>query len=325
MTPHSKKKIALFAALLTLAGLALSEPIETVETEPHRITRSQAVLLGVTEGLTEYLPVSSTGHLILVAEAMGLGGFEKDAEGELVQGPLGPIMKPNPAINSFNIVIQIGAIIAVIGIYFKRILQMLSGLMGKDPVGRKLLINLLVAFTPAVILGLLFDDLIEQYLFSPLTVALALAIGGLVMIFSGKLFRHSSKPTFSIDELTWKQALLIGLIQCLAMWPGTSRSMVTILAGMGVGLSLTAAAEFSFLLALPTLGGATLYKMMTDWDVLSASVGADSLAIGITVSALIAALSVKFLLHHLHRHGLQPFGVYRIALAIGVVAYFTWG
>jgi undecaprenyl-diphosphatase len=273
--------------------------------------------------LTEYLPVSSTGHLILAADAMHLGGFARDKNGELVKGPLGPIMKSEPALNAFNIIIQFGAILAVISLYFKRIGEMVLGLIGRDEKGRKLLINLIVAFTPSAVVGLLLDNTIEKYLFSPLTVAIALAVGGVIMIVMTRHYHREQKHIGDVHDTTIRSALIIGLVQCLAMWPGTSRSMVTILAGLGVGLSMVASAEFSFLLALPTLTAATLYKTVSQWPALTASVGVDSLLIGIVISAVVAAFSVKFLIHHLTRHGLAPFGWYRIALASGLLYYFS--
>lgn len=322
-----KKIITIVSIILLTAAFVYGTPPQQPEIaneQPaHRITLSQAIILGVVEGLTEYLPVSSTGHLILAADAMHLGGYAHDENDELIRGPLGPIMEPNPAINAFNVVIQIGAILAVIGLYFGRISEMVQGLFGRNPQGLKLMINLMAAFIPAAIFGLLFDDKIEQYLFSPLTVAIALAVGGLAMLATGKLYHRDRKHIRDVNDLTIRCALIIGTVQCFAMWPGTSRSMVTILAGLAMGLSMTAAAEFSFLLALPTLSAATFYKVITQWDALSGTVGVDSLLTGIVISAIVAAVSVKFLIHHLTRHGLGPFGIYRILLAIGIVCYFA--
>jgi undecaprenyl-diphosphatase len=311
-------------ALCLLAGTVFGEPSSAPETpDAQRITLPQAVILGTIEGLTEYLPVSSTGHLILAADAMHLGGFAHGKNGEPVKGPLGPIMEPKPAVNAFNIVIQIGAIFAVVGIYFKRIVEMFQGLIGRNEKGRKLLINLIAAFMPSAVVGLLLAGPIEKYLFSPLTVAIALAVGGAVMIWMSKHYHRKEKHIGDVHDVTIRSALIIGLVQCLAMWPGTSRSMVTILTGLGVGLSMVASAEFSFLLALPTLTAATLYKTVSQWNALTTSVGFDSLILGIVISAVVAAISVRFLIHHLTRHGLAPFGVYRIALAIGVIYYFA--
>lgn len=319
---------SLYFLLAIISFCLLSRPACGVENTPEepekdRISFPQAVILGVVEGLTEYLPVSSTGHLILAADAMNLGGYAHDKNGDLISGPLGPIMEPAPAINAFNIVIQLGAILAVVGLYFKRICEMGNGLIGRDPKGLKLLMNLIVAFIPAAILGLLFDHTIEAYLFSPLTVAIALAIGGVVMILTSKIYHREKNHLSDVHNLGLRGALFIGLIQCLAMWPGTSRSMVTILAGLVVGLSMTAAAEFSFLLALPTLTAATLYKMVTQWDAISQTIGIYSLITGIVISTIVAAFSVQFLVHHLTRHGLTPFGIYRIFLAAGVLYYFA--
>lgn len=320
----SLKGISIYSLLLiTLlaSGSTFGETVQPPAT--NSISIAQATILGTIEGLTEYLPVSSTGHLILAADAMHLGGYAHDEDGNLIQGPLGPIMEPAPAINAFNIVIQLGAILAVVGLYFKRVREMGNGLIGRDPNGRKLLINLIVAFMPAAVLGLLFDDKIEAYLFSPLTVAIALAVGGVVMMLATRFYNRAEQHQQDVHNLTVRAALIIGFVQCLAMWPGTSRSMVTILAGLAVGLSMTAAAEFSFLLALPTLTAATLYKMVTQWDALTASTGLTGLLIGIVVSTIVAALSVKLLLKWLTRHGLAPFGVYRILLAIGVIYHFA--
>ncbi|MGE4488354.1 MAG: undecaprenyl-diphosphate phosphatase [Kiritimatiellales bacterium] len=308
--------------IFSLCCAVRGEPLPE-KPEPVRITMPQAMILGTIEGLTEYLPVSSTGHLILAADALNLGGFAHTADGEAIRGPLGPIMEPNPALNAFNVVIQIGAILAVVGIYFRRIREMCFGLIGRDSKGLQLLINLMAAFMPSAVIGLLSSDLIERYLFSPLTVAIALAVGGVAMIFTTKLYRRDEKHLCDLHSLTLRSALIIGCAQCLAMWPGTSRSMVTILAGLAVGLNLVAAAEFSFLLALPTLSAATLYKTVTQWDALTASVGLDSLLTGIIISTIVAAFSVRFLIGHLTKHGLAPFGVYRIALAAGVLYYFS--
>ncbi len=303
-------------ALLLLAATHLA----TAETK--KISLPQAMVLGAVEGLTEYLPVSSTGHLILAVEALQLGGFAHDQNGDPITGLLGPIMAPNPAVNAFNIVIQFGAILAVFGIYLQRIREMLLGLIGKHEEGRKLLTNIIAAFCPAAVIGLFLDKPIDTYLFSPLTVALALAVGGIVMIFEKKIFHRDRGPRKGISELTIRTALIIGFVQCLAMWPGTSRSMVTILAGLGVGLSMSAAAEFSFLLALPTLTAATLYKTVTQWDALTEFVGFDSLITGIVISGIVACFSVKFLVQHLTKHGLIGFGIYRIGLAFGVLYHF---
>ncbi|MBL4699726.1 MAG: undecaprenyl-diphosphate phosphatase, partial [Phycisphaeraceae bacterium] len=179
----------------------------------------QAIILGIVEGLTEYLPVSSTGHLILTAWLLGLSDDPVKWD----------------ATYAFNIVIQIGAIAAVLGLYRVRVLQMCKGLVGKvDPAttgnpGRKLALNLILAFVPAAVLGPLLDNKIETYLNGPWPVVGALLIGGVAMVLLGKHLRKDHDKRFSIDDITWKIALLIGIGQCFAMWPGTSRSMMTII------------------------------------------------------------------------------------------------
>ncbi|MBC8309136.1 MAG: undecaprenyl-diphosphate phosphatase [Phycisphaerales bacterium] len=268
----------------------------------------QAIIFGIVEGLTEYIPVSSTGHLILAKSFMGL--TEK-------------------AIDPYLIVIQSGAILAVLGLYRKRVAEMIRGLLGKNTIGLKLAINLIIAFLPAAIFGLLFDDAIDEWLMGTTPVIWALAIGGVLMLFAARWQRsafHEGNDSMSfidIEHLSWKRALIIGLVQCLAMFPGTSRSMVTIVASMAMGMKPKHAAEFSFLLGLPTLGGATVFKLFKDSDTLSTlSVG--PMIIGIIVAFIAAALAIKWLVAYLSKHGLALFGWYRIALAIIVAIYF-WG
>jgi undecaprenyl-diphosphatase len=286
---------------------------------PQRIGVLEAAILGVIEGLTEYLPVSSTGHLILAGQAMGLTRFSDR------QGPLGPLIEPAPAINAFEIVIQLGAILAVLGLYRRRVGQMLAGLIGRSRAGAKLAGLLLVAFLPAAAVGLALRDVIETYLFSSLAVSLALAGGGAAMIAAEYFFwirKGKQRPVRRLDDVTFRQALLIGLAQCLSLWPGMSRSMVTIVAALVVGLDMVAAAEFSFLLALPTLGAATLYEAASNWSALQASAGPEGLVVGLAISALVAAVTVRALVRWLTTHGLIPFGIYRLLLAGAVYLYF---
>jgi undecaprenyl-diphosphatase len=257
-----------------------------------------AAILGLVEGLTEYLPVSSTGHLILAGRALGLTG---------------------DAVKDFDVVIQLGAVCAVLGLYRARVAQMARGLVGRDAQGRRLLLSLVVAFVPAAVTGFLFEKPLKERLFFPLPVAAALAVGGVVMIILDRtLRRRREREGHAIEGLTLRGALIIGLCQCLALWPGTSRSLVTILGGLAVGLTPVAAAEFSFLLALPTLGAATLYDLAKHGSQLAAGVGPLALVIGMVVAAVSAAFAVKGFVAWLVRHGLVPFGVYRIALAVAV-------
>jgi undecaprenyl-diphosphatase len=286
----------------------------------------QAIVLGIVEGITEYLPVSSTGHLIL---ASGLMGLNDTPEGR-------------QAANAFNIVIQGGAILAVLGLYRERVWQMLKGLVGKDRDGLRLAVNIFVAFLPAAVLGLRFNDLIEQHLFTASVVLTMLAIGGVYMIALDKAViapRRKEQAGNTLDELRPTRALVIGLLQCVAMVPGTSRSMMTITGGVLVGLKPKDAAEFSFLLGLPTLGGAcvlTLFKDLTRDDgtpTMIETIGWPALVVGILVSMVSAMLAVKWLVGFLNRHGLALFGWYRIALAgvllvatlAGVIAFVPEG
>jgi len=267
----------------------------------------QAVVLGLVEGITEYLPISSTGHLILTSTLLGLRTPE-NAE----------------ALAAFEIAIQGGAILAVLGLYRHRVPQTWNGLRGRDPVGRRLLVNLLLAFLPAALLGPLLDDPIEAYLFRAPPVLAALLLGGVWMIWLGRRGPAGERDVDSIDART---ALLIGLFQCVAMWPGTSRSMMTIAGGVLLGLRPREAAEFSFLLGVPTLGAACAYKLaknvLGDGPNLFEQLGVAPVAIGFAVAALSAVVAVRWLVGFLGRHGLAPFGWYRIALTL-VLGALAW-
>ncbi|MBX3364684.1 MAG: undecaprenyl-diphosphate phosphatase [Phycisphaeraceae bacterium] len=277
----------------------------------------QAIILGLVEGITEYLPVSSTGHLIIASSLMGL---DDPAE--------------RHAINAFNIVIQGGAILAVIGLYWPSIWRMLRGLAGKDQGGLRLALAILVAFAPAAVLGVLLEPVIERHLFSLGPVVLALALGGVLMIgldrriiAPGRLSERPG-PMRGTTDVTLKQALVIGVIQCFAMWPGMSRSMMTICGGVLVGLRPRQAAEFSFLLGLPTLGGATVYKLYKNLHEskqhgvpnLFETLGWSNVMLGMLVAMIAAAIAVKWLVRFLNRHGLEPFGWYRLCVAAVLLA-----
>ena len=292
----------------------------------------QAIILGLVEGITEYLPISSTGHLILVSSLMGLDTPEQKS-----------------ALDAFNIVIQGGAILAVLGLYRARVVQMLRGLAGRDAAGRRLFINLIIAFIPAAILGKLLDDWLESHLFFAGPVLAALFLGGLYMIVLDRLRSRRERggtteappdqvtppavPGLPLESLTPAKALAIGGLQCIAMWPGTSRSMMTITGGMIVGLSPVAAAEFSFLLGVPTLGAATAYRLYKNVSQASASgapnlfeqLGVAPVIVGLVVAAISAALAVRWLVAFLNRRGLTPFGIYRIVLCLVLLGMIAAG
>lgn len=275
------------------------------------MTILQAIVLGVVEGITEYLPISSTGHLIIVSDLLGLGGDEAQRS----------------AVDTFNIVLQGGAILAVLGLYFPSVLKMIRGLLGKDPAGLKLAINLIIAFLPAAVLGLLLHSTIEKYLFNTPAVLTALALGGVFMIALDRMkFRKvdtDDNPENDLLEMGWKKALFIGFMQTIAMWPGTSRSMMTIVGGVMAGLKPKQAAEFSFLLGLPTLGGACVYSLVKNLNAASEAgipnmfelLGWTPIVVGMLVATLSAAVAIRWLVGFLNNHGLAPFGYYRLVLA----------
>lgn len=257
-------------------------------------------LLGVVEGLTEYLPVSSTGHLILVSRVLGDSGDGAD---------------------SFDIVIQLGAILAVLVHYRSLLADRAIGLFSKKPESLSLLTALVVGFVPTAIAGVLLRSTIKRLLFGPLPVAAALVVGGALMI-AIERFRKSRGHTglVGLEHVTPKRALTIGLGQCVSMWPGSSRSMCTIVAGQLSGLSTATSAEFSFLLGLPTLGAATFYEAYKARHTLAANAGLLNLGIGLFVSFLVAWAVVAGFIKYLQKHGLEPFGYYRIV--VGLVVFW---
>ena len=275
----------------------------------------QALILGIIEGLTEYLPVSSTGHLI-VAQRMMMG----DLTGQ-----------EKAAADCFAICIQGGAIAAVLGLYFPRVRQMCMGLLGRDKEGLKLVFAVLAGFLPAAIIGYLANDWIEAKLFHFKWVAIAWFVGGVAILGVDRWMKKGGgSQGVELAEITIKMALFVGFAQCLAMWPGTSRSLMTILGGILVGLRLSAAVEFSFLLGLITLGAATAKKAVWPvhdiaekydhklggallmWD----SYGPVPLLIGVIAATISAAFAVKWMVAYLNRKGLGVFGWYRIVIAV---------
>jgi undecaprenyl-diphosphatase len=271
----------------------------------------QALIFGLVEGLTEYLPVSSTGHLLLTERLMGISS--------------------NNASDAFAICIQAGAILAVLGLYRLRVGQMALGMLGKNPDGHRLALNILAAFVPAAVLGLLLEKTIKKFLFGGNEWGLwpvvgAWFVGGIaILAVSFYKKRQSGKKGggLPLDALTVRMAVIVGVAQCLAMWPGVSRSLITIVGGLLVGLSLPAAIELSFLLGALTLSAATAYDVLKHGREMVTAFGPATLAVGFVAAWISAVLAVKWMVGYLNKHGMNIFGWYRVVLAV-VVAVWLW-
>ncbi len=275
------------------------------------MTIGQALILGIVEGVTEYLPVSSTGHLLLAQRAMGI-------DGQTSGGAPANNGSSKEAADAYAICIQAGAIIAVLGLYMKHVKQMIMGVLGKDRTGLKMAINIVAAFLPAALIGLLLHKTIKEYLFGPWPVVAAWLVGGIAILAVAKSpmgDRKYSRNAKSLTDMNVRMALIIGLAQCIAMWPGVSRSLITIVGGMLVGLSMSAAVEFSFLLGVVTLGAATIFDALKHGAAMIQTFTPLSLLVGLVAAFLSAVVSVKWMVSYLNRNGLEIFGYYRIAVA----------
>lgn len=291
----------------------------------------RAVALGVVEGLTEYLPVSSTGHLIIANSLLGLDSdapiLARGNAEKVVRDRHDEVVSVKTAADAYSIIIQFGAIIAVLFAYWKRCTGTLVGICRNDPASWRLSRNLIVAFVPAAGLGFLFHDYIEKFLFNTTGVAVALIVGGVIMLVLDKRQKKKDaalkaenngiEPEDKLDlqDLSVKQSLVIGAMQCLALWPGMSRSMSTIVGGYIAGLSPRRATEFSFLLGLITLSAASIYKTLKSYDEMLQSFGAGVSLIGLAIAFVVAFLSVKWLVEWISKHGLAAFAYYRFLLA----------
>ena len=262
----------------------------------------KAAIMGLVEGFTEFLPISSTGHLIL---AGALLGFDDDKA------------------KVFDIAIQTGAIFAVILVYWQKIRDTVATLPGSK-LSQRFAINVLIAFTPAVVLGLLFGNAIKANLFNPVVVASTFIIGGFIILWAEK--RHEKNPQLAaiqdVDQMTHLDALKVGLVQCLAMIPGTSRSGATIIGGMLLGLSRKAATDFSFYLAIPTLIGAGAYSLYKERGLLSMA-DVPMFGVGLVVSFISAWLCIRWLLKFIATHSFVGFAYYRIAFGL-IVLLTAW-
>ncbi len=259
---------------------------------------AKAAVMGIVEGLTEFLPISSTGHLILAGALLGMD----DAKGKV-----------------FDIAIQTGAILAVIIVYWQKIRETLVQLPQQEQ-ARRFALNVLIAFVPAVILGLLLGKVIKEHLFTPVVVASAFIVGGFIILWAER--RHSQAASapriLSVDAMRWSDALKVGLVQCLAMIPGTSRSGATIIGGMLLGLSRKAATDFSFFLAIPTLIGAGVYSLYKERALLALS-DLPMFAVGLLFSFGSAWLCIRWLLRYIASHTFVGFAWYRIGFGIVVL------
>lgn len=256
-----------------------------------------AILLGLVEGLTEFLPVSSTGHLILLVDLLGF------------QGPPGKV---------FEVTIQLGAILAICVVYFARLWRVATHGLKGDPAAWRFIVAVLLAFLPAMLLGAGLHGFIKSTLFNPTVVSVMLIAGGIAILL---IERFLPVPRYdAIERFPAPLALKIGLFQCLALVPGVSRSGATILGSLLMGVDRRTAAEFTFFLAIPTMAGATVYDLYKNWSAMSFDSGA-LIAVGFVTAFVAAALVVKTLVDFVGRYGFAPFGWYRIALGSGMLAF----
>lgn len=257
------------------------------------MTIIQAIIIAIIEGLTEFLPVSSTGHMILASAAMGLHN--------------------NEFVKTFEIVIQLGAIMAVVFLYFKRFF-----------VGIEIYLKLFVAFLPTAIIGLLAYKTIKAYLFNPIVVSVSLVVGGIILIILDKWSERKSDRYVEIEDISYADAIKIGFIQCFSMIPGVSRAAATILGGVYAGFSRVQAAEFSFLLAIPTMFAASGLDLLESYETIHKE-HITVLLIGAVVAFVVALLAIKAFISLLTKYGFKHFGYYRIVLGITflVYAYYT--
>lgn len=257
----------------------------------------QAVVLGFVEGLTEFLPVSSTGHLLAVKDLMGIGQTEAAEK----------------AMDSYIVSIQIGAIFAVIALYKKRVFQMYYGLRGRDADGQRIFLTLVLAFVPTAVIGLLLAEPVKNQLYGIRAIASAWVVGGVLILLAHQK-RWLRRTGLPIERLSLSGAALVGVAQAFALWPGVSRSLVTILALIAVGLSLGAAVEFSFLLGLVTLTAATIFELFKEGGNIIDHFGYGAPLMGLCVAFLSAIFSVKWMVNWLETKSFSVFGFYRIGI-----------
>lgn len=255
----------------------------------------QAAFLGIVEGLTEFIPVSSTGHLILLIDLLGF------------EGPPGKV---------FEIAIQLGAILAVCVVYWQRLFDTLIGL-GRDETANRFTVNVLLGVAPALVIGFFAHGFIKGVLFNPWVVSVALVVGGIAILLIERFVGRGEVR--GVDDFTFGLSLRIGLLQCLAMIPGVSRSGATIMGARLLGVQRAAAAEYSFFLAVPTMVAATSYDLYKNWSGLTLD-GFGLIAVGLIVSFISAALVVRGVIAFINRYGFVPFAIYRIVIGLVMLA-----
>lgn len=266
-----------------------------------------ALILGLVEGLTEFAPVSSTGHMIIVDDFL----FQTQQ-----------MFAPGVA-NTFKVVIQLGSILAVVVLMWDRFMNLLGlkKMPGQTAAGPRLnLLTVLIGLIPAGVFGVLFNDYIDEYLFSTKTVIIGLVLGALLMI-AADWFRPARPKVDTVDQITYRQALLVGLVQCLSLWPGFSRSGSTISGGVLLGMSHRAAADFTFIMAVPIMAGASFLSLLKSWDAITMDV-VPFFVVGFISAFVFALICIRFFLKLINRIKLVPFAIYRLALA--AVLYFVF-
>ena len=260
-----------------------------------------AIILGIVEGVTEFLPVSSTGHLILATELMGFDSAKWDA---------------------FNVIIQLGAILAIVVLYWRTFWAVLEGLIQRNAMSWRFVRNVAIGFLPSAVLGFILINQIEKLLGAPKVVAVMFILGGIAILVIERLVKNT--PVVGVAEMPLKTVIGVGLIQCLSMVPGVSRSGATIMGGLSLGVERRTAAEFSFFLAIPTMLGATTLELLKHHDEMLAGahgVGFGAGAVGFVVSFIVAIVVVKAFVHYISRHGFAPFAWYRIVAGAVALAW----
>lgn len=308
-SPDTRVKVAMFAGIGVVATIICA--LWAVASKDE-LTLPDALLLGLVEGITEYLPVSSTGHLTVVQRLLGIGNTEAD----------------KAAADAYAICIQAGAILAVLGLYRERVGSVILGVTGrlgatsKDPEGFRLATVLIAAFLPAAAIAFVLEDSIKDNLFGIGPVVIAWAVGGVaILVIAPRVWGGTRR----IEELTMRDGLIIGFAQALALWPGTSRSLVTILAAGAIGVKAKDAVELSFILGLMTLGAATIYEGIGEGTNIVDTFGIVSPVVGLLAAWVSAIVAVRWMVEYLNRNGMAIFGWYRIGIAALVGALLLAG